>query len=323
MRKIALEEHFMAPDFVDYWAATFPNISAELGGKAHYALVDFGERRLAVMDAFGIDVAVLSLAGPGVQAERATEVATCKARKVNDLLAEQIVRNPKRYGGFAHLAMQDANAAADELERCMTQLGFQGAMINGSTSGVYLDADCYAPFWERAAALHAPIYIHPNNSVDHPAMYAGHSELWGPVWSWGVETATHALRLVFAAVFERYPDAKLILGHMGEAIPYQLWRIDSRWAICNRGGRSLPKPPSHYIRTNIHVTTSGVASAEPLACALSALGSDNVMFSVDYPFERTDLAAQFIATTPLDEAIRAKICHANAERVLGLSTRHT
>ena len=318
MRLIALEEHFMMPEFVDYWASTFPNISSELGGKARESLVDFGERRLSMMDAHGIDFAVLSLAGPGVQVEQNAGVAAFNARAANDFLAMEVSRQPRRYGAFAHLAMQDAAGAADELERCMKQLGFQGAMINGITHGVYLDDDRYSVFWERAAALAAPIYIHPNNPADYPAMYAGHSELWGPVWSWGVETATHALRLVFAGVFERYPDAKIILGHMGEAIPYQLWRIDSRWEICNRGGRALPKPPSHYIKNNIHVTTSGVCSTEPLACAVAALGSDNVMFSVDYPFERTDLAAQFISSTPLDERVRAKICHGNAERLLRL-----
>jgi 2,3-dihydroxybenzoate decarboxylase len=129
---------------------------------------------------------------------------------------------------------------------------------------------------------------------------------------------THALRLVFAGVFERYAGARIILGHMGEAIPFQLWRIDSRWEICNRGARSLLQPPSHYIRQNILVTTSGVCSAEPLQCALAALGADHVMFSVDYPFERTDVAASFMDTVPLDEEVRIKVAHANAERAFGL-----
>jgi 2,3-dihydroxybenzoate decarboxylase len=208
--------------------------------------------------------------------------------------------------------------AADELERCVGQLGFYGAMVNGATNGVYLDDPACEVFWERAAGLNAPVYIHPNNPADHPAMYDGHTELWGPMWSWGVETATHAMRLVGAGVFERHPDARVILGHMGEAIPFQLWRIDGRWQIANRQGRSLREPPSAYIRRNIVVTTSGVCSAEPLRCTLDALGEDSVMFSADYPFERTAEASHFIDTVAIDEILRLKICSANAVRILRL-----
>jgi 2,3-dihydroxybenzoate decarboxylase len=316
--KIALEEHFMAPGFTDYWATTFGNISPALSGKALGALSDFGDRRLEKMDRNGIAFAVLSLAGPGVQAEPETALAVRRAREVNDFLAEKIAHKPARYGGLAHLAMQDPSAAADELERCVTQLGFSGAMINGATNGVYLDDARHEVFWERAAALKAPVYIHPNNPADHPAMYAGHSELWGPMWSWGVETATHAMRLVGSGVFERHGDARVILGHMGEAIPFQLWRIDSRWEIANRQGRTLAEPPSVYIRRNIAVTTSGVCSAEPLRCALDALGEDSVMFSADYPFESAAEASHFIDTAAMEEGLRRKICWENARRILRL-----
>ncbi|MBX9741526.1 MAG: amidohydrolase family protein [Beijerinckiaceae bacterium] len=318
VKKIALEEHFMAPDFVDYWSSTFVNISPDLSGKALGALSDFGARRLDDMDANGIEFAVLGLAGPGVQIERDTALAVKRARQVNDFLVEKIALQPKRYGGLAHLAMQDPEAAASELERCVRQLGFSGAMINGATNGVYLDDPRYEIFWERAAALDAPVYIHPNNPADHPAMFEGHSELWGPVWSWGVETATHALRLVFAGVFERHPNATLVLGHMGEAIPFQLWRLDSRWEIANRKGRTLAKPPSAYIRGNIMVTTSGVCSDEPLQCAISALGADRVMFSADYPFERTVEASHFIEAAAISDDVRQQICWDNAKRVLNL-----
>ena len=318
IKKIALEEHFMAPDFVDYWAMTFGNISPELSDKALGALSDFGDRRLEDMDKNGIEFAVLGLAGPGVQAETNTALAVRRAREVNDLLAAEVAKKPNRYGGLAHVAMQDAKAAADELERCITQLGFSGVMINGTTNGMYLDDPSAEIFWERAAALKAPVYIHPNNPIDYPAMYKDHPELWGPMWSWGVETATHAMRVVTAGIFERYPDAMIILGHMGEAIPFQLWRIDSRWAIANRQGRTLKEPPSHYIRKNIMVTTSGVCSEEPLHCAVDALGADNVMFSADYPFERTIEASQFIETAKIDEVLRQKICWDNAKRILNL-----
>lgn len=192
---------------------------------------------------------------------------------MNDFLAKEIQKRPGCFGGFAHLAMQNPTAAAGELERCVRDLGFQGAMINGQTNGEYLDADEYSVFWERVADLDAPIYLYPGNPVDHPAVYSGHSELWGPVCSWAFETTTHALRLVFAGVFERYPKARLILGRMGETLPFSLWRFDSRWMVCNRGSRTLPQMPSFYIKRNIAITTAGVCSDTSLRCALDAMGT--------------------------------------------------
>ena len=316
--KIALEEHFMAPGFEEYWALTAPNISPNLFGKAADALSDFGERRLAAMDVIGVEKAVLSLSGPGVQAETRTDTAVKLARQANDFLAEKIAANPARYGGFAHLAVQDPVAAADELERCVTQLGMQGAMINGQTNGIYLDDDRCSPLWERAEALGAPIYIHPNNPPDVPYMYQNHSELWGPVWSWTVETGNHALRILFGGVFDRYPGAKLILGHMGETLPYQLWRFDSRWEISNRKEKALEMAPSAYFRRNIWCTSAGVCSDAPLKCALEAMGRDRVMFSVDYPYERPEEAGEWIEAAPVDDATRAAVCAGNAKALLNL-----
>jgi 2,3-dihydroxybenzoate decarboxylase len=322
--KIAMEEHFMVPEFMEYFAETYANISADIAKLAPGALMDFGEARLAVMDEHHVEYVVLSLAGPGVQAEKDGAVAQRKARAVNDFLAGEIQSRPARYGGFAHLAMHDPSEAAEELERCMRDLGFHGALINGQTNGEYLDLDKYSVFWERAAALEAPIYLHPGNPVDHPSTYAGHSELWGPVCSWAFETATHALRLVFAGVFERYPKARLILGPGGETLPFSLWRFDSRWLVCNRGSRTLAKPPSFYIRRNIAVTTSGMCSNDSLRCSLDAMGAENVMFSIDYPFEKTDLAARFIETAKVSEAERIQVASANATRILHLdrAARH-
>lgn len=316
--KIALEEHFMAPGFVDYWSKTSVNISPALFGKARDALEDFGERRLASMDAIGVEKAVLSLAGPGVQAEASTAVAVGKAKECNDFLAERIGENPARYAGFAHLAVQDPAAAADELERCVKQLGFSGAMINGQTNGAYLDDDRFSVLWERAADLEAPIYIHPNNPPDMPYMYHNHPELWGPVWSWTVETGNHALRILFAGVFDRYPQARLILGHMGETLPYQLWRFDSRWEISNRGKMRLEHKPSTYFRRNIWCTTAGVCSDQPLRCAIDAVGAERVMFSVDYPFERPAEAGEWIEAAPLTDEERALVCRENARSLLKL-----
>ena len=318
LHKIALEEHFMVPEFVEYFTETFINISPDVAKMGLNTLPDFGERRLSTMDRNHVAFVVLSLSGPGVQAEKDAAVASKRAKWVNDFLAKEIQKKPDRYGGFAHLAMHNPADAANELERCVRDLGFQGAMINGQTNGEYLDLDKYSVFWERVAALRVPVYLHPGNPVDHPAVYAGHSELWGPVCSWAFETATHALRLVFAGVFERYPKARLILGHMGETLPLNLWRFDSRWTVCNRGTRTLPQPPSFYIKRNIAITTSGVCADASLRCALEAMGEDNVMFSIDYPFEKTDLAAQFIENAAVSEARRVKVASGNAQRILGL-----
>ncbi len=316
--KIALEEHFMHPDFIDYWATTAPNISPNLFGKAKGALADFGEQRLAGMDAIGVEKAILSLAGPGIQVEKRTDTAVRLARQVNDFLAAEMAKRPDRYGGFAHLAMQDPMAAADELERCVRDLGMKGAMVNGQTSGTYLDDDRYEPFWERVSALEVPIYIHPNNPPERVHMYHDHNELWGPVWSWTVETATHALRLVFAGIFDRHPRAKLVLGHLGEALPYLIWRLDSRWEISNRGAMALEHAPSTYFRRNVWVTTSGMCADAPLRCALDMMGTDRVMFSIDYPFERPDEAGEWIEAAPLDDAERLKVCHGNAAALFKL-----
>ena len=316
--KIALEEHFLIPEFVGYFAETYPNISPAIREFGTGILQDLGDRRIEVMDQNHIDYVVLSIAGPGVQVERDAGLAQRRAKAANDFLAGEISKRSARYGGFAHLAMQDPAEAAAELERCVRDLGFRGAMINGQTDGDYLDLDKYAVFWERVAALEAPVYLHPANPVDNPAVYAGHTELWGPVCSWAFETAAHALRLVFAGVFERYPRARLILGHMGETLPLNLWRFDSRWLVCNRGSRTLEQPPSFYVKRNIAITTSGVCSDISLRCALDAMGDDNVMFSVDYPFEKTELAAQFIDQARVSEIERAQVAAGNARRILKL-----
>jgi 2,3-dihydroxybenzoate decarboxylase len=317
--KIGLEEHFLIPEFIDYFSETYQNISPEIAKIAPENLLDLGDRRLAVLDQNGIDFQVLSIAGPGVQWEQDAAVAIRRAKAANDFLAGEIQKRPTRYGGFAHLPMQNPAEAAAELERCIHDLGFQGAMINGQTNGEYLDRDKYSVFWERVAALEVPIYLHPGNPVDHPAMYADHPELWGPVCSWAFETATHALRLVFSGVFERYPKATLVLGHMGETLPLNLWRFDSRWPISHRGSMTLPQPPSFYIKRNIAITTSGVCSDVSLRCALDAMGADRVMFSADYPFEKMELAAKFINEARVSEVERVQVASENAKKLMRIN----
>lgn len=314
-RKIALEEHFLCPGFEDYWKTTVGDVDPAIYRKVVGLLSDFGEARLAAMDRTGIAHAVLSLSGPGVQIERDTPTAIRLARQANDALAREVQKRPDRYSGFAHLPMQDAAAAAEELTRCVREFGFPGAMINGHTNGQYLDDPALYPFWERVQELGVPVYLHPGDPVVPSKALDGHTGLRRATWEWGVETGSHALRLVFGGHFQRFPGTTLLLGHLGETLPYLLWRFDSRAKLY---GVKLAKPPSQYIRENIAVTVSGMFSAEPLHCAIAALGADRVMFSADYPFENPDEAGTFMDTVPLDADQREAIAWGNAKRLLKL-----
>jgi len=317
VKKIAIEEHCLFPGLQDYWGPTVTDLPASKRQAFLGRLTDFGEMRLEAMDKAGIERCVLSVAGPGVQAEHDTKTACDKAREANDLLAREIEKRPKRYAGFAHLAMQGAAAAADELERCMRELKFCGAMINGHTHGKYLDDRAFDPFWERAQALDALIYLHPADPVTPAPVLDGHKGLRRATWEWTFETGSHALRIVFGGVFDRFPRARLALGHLGETIPFLLWRFDSRtgpdfYAV------KLAKRPSQYVKENVVVATSGMCAAEPLNCTINALGYDRVMFAADYPFESVEEAGHFIDNVPLEEEVRQAICSETAARVLKL-----
>lgn len=319
MRKIAIEEHFTTAALAHYSRPAAELFDPGRWDAAMRGLLDFTEVRLPEMDELGIDMEVLSLTAPGIQAEPDPALAVKRAAEANDVLAEIARRHPTRFSGFAALALQNPDAAAAELERAVTQLGLRGALINGHTHGEYLDAEKFWPVWERAEALGVPVYLHPAGSYDVWHNLSGHEELIGPMWSWGVETATHALRIVFGGVFDRFPGATLVLGHMGEGLPGHLWRLDSRWDFLDRRGIRLAKArPSDYIRDNIMITTSGVCAPAPLLGSLLALGADRIMFSTDYPMESNHDAVRFIETAPISETDRAKICHTNAERLLGL-----
>lgn len=319
MRMIGLEEHFVTPDLAAYGAGSASIAQPARWRAASRRLLDLGEERLAAMDEAGLDVQVLSLNSPGIQAEPDPAVAVTRAIAVNDLLATVIAEHPGRYAGFAALPLQDPAAAARELERAVTQLGLRGALVNAHTQGRYLDDSELRVVWERAAGLDVPLYLHPANGVDTPHVIQGHPELVGPMWSWGTDTATHVLRLIFGGVFDDFPDARLLLGHMGEGLPYALWRLDSRWDFHNHHGIELARSrPSDYLRHNLYITTSGVYSAAPLLCALLALGPEHILFGTDHPFEEMATATGFLRTAPVSEADRAKIAHLNAERLLGL-----
>lgn len=325
MKKITLEEHFTFPAYIQHMRDLQGRGTAPAPGgpgvppATEAKLADVGEGRLAAMDACGIDMQVLSLASPGIQGETDTNQAISMARQANDYLAEQVRRYPTRFAGFAALPLQDPKVAADELERAVTQLGFKGALVNGHTNGEYLDERKFWGVWERAAQLGVPIYLHPSNPpADQMKVYEGYPGLRGAAWNWTVETATQALRIICSGVFDAFPSAILLLGHMGEALPYTLRRIDDGW---KRGPQSkqLQHLPSYYVKNNVMITTSGNCSTEALLCALLAVGADHILFSADYPFVPLDGMTRFVETAPVSEIDREKICHLNAERLLKLS----
>jgi 2,3-dihydroxybenzoate decarboxylase len=316
VKKIALEEHFTTPALLKYSREEGSIIAPDQMAFVGKAIMDLDGPRIEEMDRYGIDTSILSVTTPGVQVEPDPRIAVRLAKEANDFLAAAIQRHPGRLLGFAHLPMQAPVEAANELERAVEQLGFKGALINGATNGEYYDREKFWPVWERSEALRVPLYLHPANAPDTTAAMKGYPEFAGALWGWIPETATHVLRLIFGGVFDRFPKATLLLGHMGETLPYQFWRLDGRSKLYRL--RSIQKTPSEYIRGNIFITISGVFDFPPLQCALLALGSDRVLFSIDYPYESTKDAVEFIEGAPISPLDREKICHLNAERLFGL-----
>ena len=286
-------------------------------------LVDFTELRLPEMDEHGIDMQVLSLTAPGIQMQPDTQIAVADARAANDFLAEVVREHPGRFQGLAAVPLQDPHQAAAELRRAVEELGLRGALVNDHTLGHYLDEPQYTPFWEALQDLGVPLYIHPNPvPSDEWKVLQGYPGLDHATWGWNHRTGGHALRLIFGGVFDRFPGARIILGHMGEFLPAQLFRIDIRYKDLDPARQQpLKKLPSEYFATNIAITTSGVFSHAALVDAIQAIGIDNVMFSVDYPFEASGQAADFMRTAPLAPADMARVSHANAERILRLDAQ--
>jgi 2,3-dihydroxybenzoate decarboxylase len=317
MDKIALEEHFRVPGMPEYSGAG-QYISDNTAAKyMDDRLADFDDQRLQAMDDASVTRAILSHTVPGLGAATDQKKAVDDATRINDFLAGKIAEHPGRVGGFATLPMQSAPAAAQELERCVTQLGFHGALINGHTHGHYLDEDRYEVFWERVADLNVPIYIHPTNAWQTPQNYQDHPELEAAIWGWAPETGTHILRLLFSGLFDRFPTLQIIAGHGGESLPYLLWRLDSRFKIFNFG-KTLKKQPSSYIRENVSITTAGLFSTPPLRCALEELGEDRVLFSIDYPYESSKAAGDWLDNADVATDTLRKVASGNAKRLLHL-----
>ncbi len=317
LKKIILEEHFSTPEVGQYASKVLSTIDHDFIEYVKPRLADIGALRIEDMDKNGIDISVLSVTTPGVQAEADTAKAIKSAKQLNDMLAEQIGHHPTRFSGFATLALQDPKDAADELERCVKQLGMKGAILNGHSNGIYLDDPRFFPVWERAESLQVPIYLHPADSPVQASNESDYPEMAGPGWGWTPETAGHVLRLIYGGVFDRFPKSTLLLGHMGETLPFILWRLDSRYKMMQHR-YPIEKMPSEYIKANVMVTTAGSFSDAPLQCAITALGADRVLFSVDYPYEYTNEAVEFIEKAPISDSDREKICHGNAERLLRL-----
>src|SRR5580704_4272153 len=301
-RIVALEEAFLHPKLRELYPASYVKLLDMLKGR----LTDIGPERIRRMDAAGIDLQVLSHVQPGVQTlERNTAIRL--SREVNDWLGAVIQEYPTRFAGFAMLPIQSPIDAAEELERTVSQLGFKGALINGHTGGRYLDENSFSPILERAQALDVPIYIHPTDSpqgiID---IYYKDCPMMMQSWGWQVETGTHLLRLISGGVFDRYPNLKIIVGHMGELIPFGLKRINTaltvgNWVLASQskgadsaGSACNQKSVFYYMRANVFITTSGVFDQAALNCAIAELGIDNILFSVDDPFGDNFEAMNFL-----------------------------
>ena len=321
--KVGLEEHFAIPDtlmdsagFVpdDYW----PELQARL--------FDIHGKRLELMDKHGMEMMILSLNAPAVQAIVDPAKAHEIAMRANDWLAEQVARRPDRFQAFAALPMQDPDLAIAELERCMKDLGMRGALVNGFSQAnslencLYYDMPQYWPFWEVVQTLDAPFYLHPRNPIGSWAqIYEGHSWLMGPTWAFGQETAVHALRLMGSGLFDAYPRLKIVLGHMGEGLPFSMWRIDNR----NAWVKTTPKYQAQrriadYFHENFWLTTSGNFRTQTLIDAMLEIGADRILFSTDWPFENVDHAADWFDTASISEADRLKIGRTNAMKLFRL-----
>ena len=321
--KIALEEHFALKETLgDSKPFAPPDYWPELEGR----LLDIHEKRLSLMDRHGIETMILSLNAPVVQAIPDVRKATDLAKRANDYLAEHVRRRPDRFQGFAALAMQDPDAATRELERCVKDLGFKGALVNGFSqigspdNMTYLDHPMYAAFWATVEKLDVPFYLHPRNPIPSGSqIYEGHPWLLGPTWAFGQETAVHALRLMASGLFDRHPKLQIVLGHMGEGLPYSMWRVDNRngWI---KAPKTYPakKKLGEYFQQNFWLTTSGNFRTQTLIDAVLEIGADRIMFSTDWPFENIDHAADWFDVASISEADRQKIGRDNAVKLFRL-----
>jgi gamma-resorcylate decarboxylase len=336
--KIALEEHFYLPSFEAYGA---DGSALDGAGKAEnydpkfFASVQkrLGDDKLRLedMDRYGIERMILSLTQPGIQGIPDRAIAVETAKRMNDDLAQIVSANPKRYAGFAAVALQDVRAAGDELERAVSQLGFKGAMINGYTNigdmntAQYLDEAPVWDFWARVEALGVPVYLHPRSPLPNQRrVYEGYSVLADSPWGFGAETAIHTLRLILSGLFDRFPRLRIILGHLGEGLPFLLPRVESRLRHMSEKVRGKQqKSVTSYLRENFYVTTAGHFRTQALIDTLLEIGPGRLLFSVDYPYETVQEQTDWFDSLPISETDRRKIGRENALDLLRLGSAGT
>ena len=322
--KLALEEHFAIEETLGDSQAY-----ASAGGDAWKTLssnlLDLQRQRIEQMDKTGIELSILSLNSPAIQAicdkNRAAEVA----RRSNDVLAEGVARNPGRFRAFAALPMQDSDAAIREMKRCAKELGFVGLLINGYSqlvdedSSLYLDTPQYRSFWAEVEKLDIPVYLHPREPLaSQRRIYDGHPWLLGASWAFGVETATHALRLICSGLFDEHPKLKIILGHLGEMLPFAIWRAEHRMRIDPRG-LTLAKTLSRYFYENFYITTSGNFRTQALINCILEMGSDRILYSTDYPFESMVECEEWFSSVDIALEDQLKIGRNNAMKLFKLN----
>jgi predicted TIM-barrel fold metal-dependent hydrolase len=326
--KIALEEHFSTELNNSYWNAKGEE---DRNGRSYAQDV---ERRLLdpeacvrEMDRAGVEMCIMSLTSPGVQSVVDASKAEELARSANDYAAGFIKKFPGRFAAFAAVAIQNPQAGADELERAVTELGMKGALINGYTNVgpgeeiQYLDEAAVRPFWERVAKLKVPVYLHPREPLpSQTRSIQGYPELVGSAWAFTYETSSHALRLMLSGLFDEFPSLQVILGHLGEGIPYLLPRMQHRLDEQREGekGARAKHRASHYFAQNFWLTTSGHFHTGPFLEAVEQIGRDRILFSVDYPYEQMDVAGRWFDELQITRDLKEKIGRENANALFKL-----
>lgn len=328
MKRIAIEEHLQIPELdrltaeiekrLNFPSLSDPNRMQNTLMPVFYAPPE--EHRFPLMDRYGIDMHVLSVT-MGIQLDLDTERAIRNSRMANDTMYELTQKYPDRFRAFAALPMQDPAAAADELERCITELGFVGTLLGGSSNYHYYDEPQFEPVWAVLEKYGLPMYIHVQSpEADQIRMYEGYDELLGNTWNWGEVAATHALRIIFSGLFDRHPGCSLILGHMGESLPFLLGRLDEGYDCRNVKAKGrMAHHPSYYLKKNFYVTTSGGWRPEAIHCTIEALGAEHVLFANDYPHYPLESTMKQMEESGLTPEQQELIYHKNAERLLKLN----
>jgi predicted TIM-barrel fold metal-dependent hydrolase len=323
MKTITLEEHYASPSFIEgpgkglrEHAKNFTGPRANLLEQ----LVDVGDRRIGDMDKASIDMQILSLTSPGVEQLEGDEAVKI-ARSSNDFLADAVKKNPTRFAAFATLPTIIPDKASAELERTIREYGFKGAVINGHIQGRYLDDKFFWPIFKKAEMLDVPIYLHPTQPPQAvlDTYYGGFNQTVSYMfanagWGWHIETAVHVLRMILGGVFDEYPKLQIVIGHLGEALPFMINRVDNMTPEMT----GLKYPVSYYLKNNIHYTFSGFNFTPTFVDLLSQVGVDRIMFSADYPYAQMSEARAFLDKLPISQEDREKIAHGNAERLFKL-----